>query len=292
MRLAVTHRTHYAYTAQVSASYGEVRLFPRHLPYQQVLSSDVVVVPRPTDLRERTDYFGNRCAYFAVLDDHFQLDVTARSVVTVQRRDEPGSGPPWEQVRDAAAAGDGYVATGVREFALDSPLVPTSEGLRELAQASFRSGRPIVEALRDLSARVNESFEFKPGMTSVTTTVDEVLRQKVGVCQDFAHLVIGALRSLGLPARYVSGYLETRPPPGEQRLRGADVSHAWAAAWAGPLGWVEVDPTNDLAVSEHHITTAWGRDYGDVTPLKGVIFTDGPTERPKVEVDVERIADS
>jgi transglutaminase-like putative cysteine protease len=172
---------------------------------------------------------------------------------------------------------------------LDSPLASTSAVLEEYARPSFPSGRPAIAAFQELATRIHHDFTYEPGSTTVRTTVDEVFAGRKGVCQDFAHLAIGCLRSMGLAGRYVSGYLETRPPPGRPRLVGADVSHAWASIFVSPVGWVDVDPTNDRLVDDHYVTTAWGRDYGDVPPLKGVIFTEATEHELEVMVDVERL---
>jgi transglutaminase-like putative cysteine protease len=176
-----------------------------------------------------------------------------------------------------------------RQFCLDSPLAASSLGLAEYGRASFRAGRPVLDALEDLAQRIYTDFAYTPGATSVTTSAEEVLVKRSGVCQDFAHLAIGCLRSLGMAARYVSGYLETDPPPGRPRMQGADVSHAWASLFVPEAGWVDVDPTNNQLVNDRYITTAWGRDYGDVPPLKGVIFTEGTSHDLEVVVDVIRL---
>jgi transglutaminase-like putative cysteine protease len=195
---------------------------------------------------------------------------------------------PWEVVRDRTAepGDDGWEAT---DLLLDSPLVAASPALADYARVSFTPGRPVLEALLDLAQRIHTDFDYELGSTSVTTSVDEVLTARKGVCQDFAHLAIGCLRSLGLAARYVSGYLETVPPPGKARLQGADVSHAWAALWVPGSGWIDVDPTNQQFVKDRYVTTAWGRDYADIPPLKGVIFTKGLEHELDVVVDVVRL---
>ncbi len=289
----VTHRTRYRYAEEVAASYGLAHLLPRDTPGQVCRSARLDVVPTPDLVRERTDFFGNRALHFSLHEPHVELAVTATSVVEVT-----GTAPdlrvlaqrPWEDVRDTVRAGTDAALLDARTFVLDSPLVRSSARLRDWGATSFRPGRPVVEAVVDLCGRIHHDFTFEPGATDVSTTAEELLDDGRGVCQDFAHLMVGCLRSLGLPARYVSGYLETRPPPGEPRLQGSDVSHAWASIHLPVVGWFDLDPTNDLVVGDQHITTAWGRDYADVTPLKGVIFTDGTTEELAVEVDVVRAA--
>jgi transglutaminase-like putative cysteine protease len=286
----VTHRTTYRYEEPVSASYGQMHLLPRTADGQTCHTTRMAIDPGPTDLRERIDYFGNRAAFYAIHSEHTSLTVTTTSDVAVSRGglgllDVPG----WEEVRYRTASpapDDGWEPA---EFLLDSPLVAASPGLADYAGPSFAPGRPVLEALLDLAQRIHADFDYEPGSTSVTTTVDDVLAARKGVCQDFAHLAIGCLRSLGLAARYVSGYLETLPPPGRERLQGADVSHAWAALWVPGSGWVDVDPTNQQFVDDRYVTTAWGRDYADVPPLKGVIFTKGLEHELDVVVDVVRL---
>ncbi|HEY1969529.1 MAG TPA: transglutaminase family protein [Pseudonocardia sp.] len=319
MAYQVTHRTEYRYPAPVSASFGEVVMMPRDLPGQRCLRRSLTIEPRPRDLRERLDFFGNPTTYFAVLADHTRLSVTATSLVRVSGRglaesDRP-TGPRWEQARQQLRAGDigdtrakagpptgaptgakastradaDAGALDARQFVLDSPRVAASARLVEYAAESFRPGRPLLDSAVDLSSRIHQDFEFRPGATAVTTTIDEVLDRRAGVCQDFAHVAIGCLRSLGLAARYVSGYLETIPPPGKERLVGADVSHAWVSLYVPGTGWVDVDPTNDQLINDRYVTTAWGRDYSDVAPLKGVIYTDGEGHEMHVSVDVKPV---
>jgi transglutaminase-like putative cysteine protease len=273
----------------VSSSYGEVHLLPRELPRQQCLSRSLTVDPAPHDLRQREDYFGNRAAFFTIAAPHLQLSLTATSLVAVQ----PSTGDTslfgdvaWEAVRDAV----GEEAETV-DFALDSPLVAAGARLEAFAAPLFPPGRPVLEAVAELSHTIHDTFEYDPGATTVTTTLDEVLDRRAGVCQDFAHLLIGSLRSLGLAARYVSGYLETVAPPGKEKLVGADRSHAWVSVWVPDAGWVDIDPTNDRFVGDRYVTTGWGRDYRDVPPVKGVIFTAGQDHELHVSVDVERVAD-
>jgi transglutaminase-like putative cysteine protease len=230
--------------------------------------------------------------YFAVLRPHTKLTVTSTSEVEVTPR---ATGMPllgdtsWESVRDRLRAELSDDVIEAREFALESPLIAVSPGIREYAARSFPPGRAIAAAIVDLASRIHRDFAYKPGATSVTTTLDEVLDRREGVCQDFAHLAIACARSVGLAARYVSGYLETDPPPGRPKLQGADVSHAWMSVFVPDAGWIDIDPTNDQLVSDRYVTTAWGRDYGDVPPLKGVIFTEGSKNKLTVQVDVVAI---
>lgn len=290
----VAHETRYRYESEVSASYGELHLLPRDAPGQRTGSTAVAIEPPPHDLRHRVDHFGNRTGFFTVLSPHRSLVVRTTSLVEVDDRAEaaPVSAVPWEEVRDGLRPGGSAGGSEAAGFTLDSPLVARGERLAAWAAPSFPAGRPVVEALADLSARLHAGFAYEPGATTVTTTLEEVLDRAAGVCQDFAHVFIGCVRSMGLAARYVSGYLETAPPVGEERLQGADQSHAWASVWVPDLGWVDIDPTNDRFVGDRHVVTAWGRDYGDVTPLKGVIYTAGSGHDLEVAVDVERVSEA
>jgi len=291
MNYRITHRTQYIYNEPVSLCHNEARLLPREMDGQQCNQCRLMIDPAPTDLRERIDYFGNRVVFFAIEHPHEQLTVTASSDVVITRtprslRDRPQV--PWESVRDTLHSDSTPDGLEARQFVLDSPFSPASPELLTYARTSFPSNRPILDALEDLMHRIYQDFEFVPDATTVSTPLEEVLELRRGVCQDFAHLGIGCLRSLGLAARYVSGYIETLPPPGKPKLLGADASHAWFAAWVPGLGWLEYDPTNDLAPEERHIVIGWGRDYGDITPLKGVLFSSGKHEM-RVSVDVEPI---
>lgn len=294
MAYEVTHRTEYRYPSTVSSSFGEIVMLPRELAGQACLHSELTIEPAPHDLRERLDFFGNRTAYFAVLAPHTRLSVTATSLVRVHDRQVRPSAEaelPWERAREAWAQPLSDEALDASQFVLDSPLVASSEQLAEYAAPSFPPGGALLASVVDLSSRIHRDFEFLPGVTEVKTTIEEVFARRAGVCQDFAHVAIGCLRSLGLAARYVSGYLETRPPPGKARLAGADVSHAWVSVYVPGAGWADVDPTNDQLVNDRYVTTAWGRDYTDVPPLKGVIFTQGDVQDLRVSVDVIPVPD-
>ena len=252
----VTHRTEYEYETDVSHSYGQLHVLPREFPGQRCRSAGVVIVPEPEDYAERVDFFGNRVSFMSIHEPHRKLSVTATSVVEVDPRGavfSPGCQRPWEDVRAALGSPSCAERIDAVQFALDSPLVSASGEFADFAGGSFTGGRDLVEAVCDLSHRIHTEFAYKPGATSVTTPVDEVLRKREGVCQDFAHLAIACLRSIGLPARYVSGYLETDPPAGRPKLRGADASHAWLAVLVPGAGWIEVDPTNDQLVSNRYV---------------------------------------
>lgn len=284
----VVHRTEYRYESEVSSSYGELYVLPRDAPGQTCRSSQLRIEPEPHDYRERTDFYGNRAAYFSVLEPHTQLTVTAETTVDVARA---ASIPltvdqPWESIRDRVRVDPAEEAFDARGFLLESPKVVITPAVVAYAAESFPTGRPLTEALTELTSRIHADFAFAPGSTSVRTTLTELLNCRKGVCQDFAHLAVGCLRSVGLAGRYVSGYLETRPPPGRTRLVGADVSHAWASVFVPDAGWIDIDPTNDQLVSNRYVVTAFGRDYGDVSPLTGVIYTDSKKNELHVSVDV------
>lgn len=284
MKYRVAHTTAYHYDAEVCGSYGQLHLQPRPAAAQRCQRTEVMIEPAPDDYRERSDFFGNRTSYFEIRAPHRSLFVSSTSWIEVEVGARQAavdalrsSGRPWE----AARAED-------LEFVLDSRLVSASDALAAYGAESFRPGRPVVEAVEELTSRIYHDFAFRPGATRVTTTAEEVLANREGVCQDFAHLAIGCLRSLGLSARYVSGYLETIPPPGKARIQGADVSHAWASLGVAGHGWVDFDPTNNQLVNDRYVVTAWGRDYADVPPLMGIIFTEGTKHDLEVLVDVVR----
>lgn len=282
----VVHTTRYEYGEVVSLCHCQGRLAPRTLPGQIVRRSQMSVNPAPTGFVERDDFFGNRALFFSVEGPHDSLKVTCTSDVELTPSPPPPleASAPWESARMEAWRGTAAEDCEVRPFALDSPAVPLADALEEYARPSFPPQRPVLTGAADLMARIHREFTYCPEATTVATPVLEVLRKKCGVCQDFSHLALGCLRALGLAARYVSGYLETAPPPGKQRLVGADASHAWLAVFAPGTGWVDFDPTNNQIPQGQHITVAWGRDYGDVAPLQGVVLGGG---RHDVEVSVD-----
>jgi len=294
VRLAnsVTKHTVEIPVSPVTPSYGLLHLLPRDLPGPNVPGHGRPH-PEPDDDRERTDFFGNRVAYFAIPSPHRRLTVTAESTVVVGDRQGTvglSATRPWETVRDHPAVALGP-ELDARYYVLDSALVATSAQLADDARPSFSPGRRFLDAVADLTARIHADFDYEPGSTSVSTPLAEVFEQRTGVCQDFAHLGIGCLRSLGLAARYVSGNLETQPPPGRRTLAGADVSHAWVSVFVPGSGRVDVDPTNNQFVNDRYVTTAWGRDHSDVPPLTGVIYTEGKTNKLKVAVDVVPVSE-
>ena len=272
----------------MTVSHHLARLAPRTMTHQRCPWHELKIDPVPVGRSLYVDAFGNPTVYFEIEGKHEALDVTARSFVEVLPTEphDPGSTPPWERVRDACCEVKLTPGSDAGMYRFASPMVPVGLEFGNFALPDFTPGRPVLEAALALTARIFHNFRFDPRATDVTTPVDEVLRKRAGVCQDFAHLQLAALRSLGVPARYVSGYLETAPPPGMARLIGADASHAWVSVFCGDeAGWIDVDPTNNLMPNERHITVAWGRDYSDVSPLRGVTLGAGD-QRLSVAVDV------
>ena len=287
MRYQVIHRTEYEYRSGVSVSQHMLHLRPRVTERQRVDAFQLAVEPPIGVSNVHEDFYGNLVDIFSIDTPHKTLVVTSTSRVEVTSPEfpEPGSTPPWERARDAAMTelSDGRPI----EFLYDSTKIAQSATFRDYALKSFTPGRPLLSALLDLVNRMYREFRFDPKATNTTTPIEEAFTKKRGVCQDFAHIGIACLRSLGLPARYVSGYLETVPPPGKARLAGSDASHAWLSVWCPGLGWVDADPTNNLLPGDRHVTIGWGRDFGDVSPIRGVAVGGGD-HTLKVGVDVLR----
>jgi transglutaminase-like putative cysteine protease len=284
----VHHVTSYAYRTPVVLGAHLAHLRPRELPFQRVLSAALHVEPAPSWRRDGSDHFGNPATWLFLDVAHPSFGVRAEAVVEVCFPDPPAPAatPAWEVVTQAVWGG-GPAAWQAAEFVFDSPHAPASAEAAAYAAASFPAGRPVLAGLLELNQRIREDVTFRAGVTSTSTSVHEVLRRREGVCQDFAHLMISALRGLGLPARYVSGYIRTYAPPGGRRRLGADQSHAWVGCWLGPEhGWVDLDPTNGLVVKDEHVVLAWGRDFSDATPLRGVILG-GAEHHLSVEVKLE-----
>ncbi|MEM1097543.1 MAG: transglutaminase family protein [Planctomycetota bacterium] len=277
MRYAVRHETEYRYSEPVTLEHASVHLRPREMPHQQLLESAIDVAPAPLVRQDHADYFGNPETRFSIEGPHDRLLVTATSRVDVAQRPAVAldESLPWETLRDALRTDVSPAALDAYQFTFDSPLAAGWPDFRPYVTESFAEGRPIFRAAADLTRRIHADFTFDPTATDVTTPVGQVFTQRRGVCQDFAHFMIACLRTLGLPARYVSGYVRTEPPPGQPRLVGADASHAWVSVFDIQTGWIDLDPTNDCIVGTSHVTVAWGRDYGDVTPVKGVILGGG-----------------
>ena len=291
VRYRITHTTDYEYTGLVGHSYNEARLIPRECRHQQLISAHLEITPKETDFRLREDFFGNKIAYFAITEPHSTFTVTAISEVEVfgnDRQLDLSRSTSWEEVKDILKRDKHTEVLDARQYTLDSPYIITSPDLAAYAQPSFAPGRPLFEAVHDLMQRIHNDFTFDPKFTTLSTPVNTVLEHRRGVCQDFAHLAIGCVRSYGLAARYVSGYIETLPPPGQEKLVGSDASHAWFSVYLPNVGWMDFDPTNNQIPGDQHIVVAWGRGYGDVTPLKGVVFG-GLDHELKVSVDVARL---
>jgi transglutaminase-like putative cysteine protease len=286
MLYRVRHVSTYDYGHPVDLGAHMLHLTPRALPWQKIISASVSATPTPSRCETGRDCFGNDVTWLFLDQPHPRFEATLEALVDVAAPAPPPASetPSWSGVASAAKAGgrDGFEAA---EFIFDSPLAPAGRDVRDYAAQSFPGRRPILEALLDLNTRIKREFSFKPGATTVGTPVREVLAQKAGVCQDFSHLMIAGLRALGLPARYVSGYIRTHPKPGEKRRPGSDVSHAWVGCWMGPRhGWIDLDPTNGLVIADEHVVLGWGRDFNDVSPLRGIILGGGEHD---VEVSVD-----
>jgi len=270
MKLSVLHRTTYRYASTVSTSHHDARLAPRPSEQQRVHSFDVSVTPAPSLIRRRVDYFGNRVLHFDLSEPHQKLEVVASSTVEIDPASFPvlRSSPSWEAVAQRLRDDRRRDVLDACQLSFDSPHVPRAALYAEYAAPSFTPGRSLVEAVRDLTRRIHREFEYDPTATDIST-----------------HFMLACLRSLGLGARYVSGYLLTRPPPGVPKLVGADASHAWVSVWVPDHGWLDTDPTNDVEPRDEHVTLAYGRDFSDVTPLRGVILGGG-SHQLEVAVDV------
>ncbi|MCV7289539.1 transglutaminase family protein [Mycolicibacterium wolinskyi] len=282
----ITHRTVYRYSDDVTSSYGRGYLTPRDLPWQRCLAHELLIDPEAADSSTSRDAYGNLSSYFHVTERHRTLSITSHSVVEV---DAPApdqytgasAKAPWELARPVGA--DGALAA---EFTMDLQPPEITDAVRDYAAPSFGPGRPLIEVLGDLTSRIFTDFTYRSGSTTVSTQVAEVLQAREGVCQDFARLAIACLRANGLAASYVSGYLATDPPPGKERMIGVDATHAWASVWTPQNQWLALDPTNDQMVDERYIVAGFGRDYADVPPLRGIIYTDSDSSAIEVAVDV------
>jgi transglutaminase-like putative cysteine protease len=284
----IIHRTTTSYRHPVSVGKHVACLRPRPAPGQQLLRNEVYIEPAPASVTDRVDYFGNQLSFFTIEEPHKELVVEARSEVRVDEDTLPQGAMPWEEAVRLLPSGRSAGAFTAYEFSFESPRIKTRPEFAAYALESFTPQRSLMESLLDLTARIHSDFRFDPKVTNVRTTTDEVFRKRRGVCQDFAHFQIACLRSLRLPARYVSGYLRTHPPPGKPRLVGADASHAWVSVYSPGEGWIDLDPTNNVLPSSGHVTLAWGRDYGDVSPLYGVI-QGGGDHILNVAVDIDEI---
>ncbi|MDO9212535.1 MAG: transglutaminase family protein [Methylococcales bacterium] len=312
MKYRITHTTYYRYSQPVGLCQNEARLQPRNFWRQQCHNSRFDIQPTPTDFREWLDFFGNHVTYFAIQQPHTQLTVTAVNEVTIfprQNNSDLTNRITWEQARNVlqemplqgqTQSQQGQSQTQLsnqeqilelldaKQYVLDSPMITVMPELADYAQSSFQANRPLVDVVHDLMQRIYREFTYDPSFTTIATPLSDVLRHRRGVCQDFAHLAIGCLRAYNIAARYISGYVETVPEAGKQRLVGADASHAWFSVYIPNTGWLDFDPTNNTVPLDQHITLAWGRDYADVTPLKGIAFGGGQ-HTLSVSVDVLRL---
>jgi transglutaminase-like putative cysteine protease len=297
MRFDVSHRTTYSYRLPVAQSCHVLHLGPRGARWQTPLKHGLLINPAPATQNEITDYFGNSAILLRIEEEHHELVVHARSTVDVIPPPawDLAAASPWEAVARLGSQATGAAPPQSNQFDIDvlqftcrSRHTPVNREIAQFARRYFVPGRPILAGAMDLTVAMYREFRFDPEATDVSTPIMRVLELKRGVCQDFAHLAIAALRSLGLPARYVSGYLLTRPAAGQLKLKGADASHAWLSVWAPETGWVDFDPTNGIIPSGEHITVAWGRDYEDVCPIGGVLLGGGD-QRMTVSVDVEPV---
>lgn len=288
----ITHRTYYEYAAPVSVSHHVARLEPRVTAAQSCPAFKLEIFPRPAHRRSQPDYFGNQLCFFTIQEVHSHLEVITHSRVRVQppRACAGADSPLWEEVAKLFRDPVSPEVVSPYEFVFDSPQVRASREFADYAAESFRPETPILEGAADLTRRIFKDFKYDPKATTVATPLEEVWKKRRGVCQDFAHLALACTRSLGLPSRYVSGYLRTHAPPGQARLVGADASHAWFAIFCPGAGWVDFDPTNNVRPAAEHITVAYGRDFGDVSPVAGIL-TGGGSHAVKVSVDVNPLTE-
>ena len=297
MLYSLSHTTRYKYDGFVTYCHNIATLKPRNIPGQKLLDYTLEITPQPSEISEKIDFFGNTITRFSIQQQHSELKVIAKSKILRENLSISEKGDLANEKKitliEALAAlketsPDIFEA---RQFTLESALVSKiSPEIKAYAEESFRPERSIYEASYELMQRIFIDFDFVSGFTNVATPIHEVMKERKGVCQDFAQIAIACVRAVGIPARYVSGYIETLPPEGQEKLIGADASHAWFSVFVPKYGWVDFDPTNNVIPHEQHITVGWGRDYYDVPPLKGVIYSSGKN-RMKVSVDLRRITD-
>ncbi|MHA4809779.1 transglutaminase family protein [Flavitalea flava] len=300
MTYHITHNTTYTYFEPVSLCHNVLRLVPRNTDGQYCLNATVRIFPEPDTLHEYTDFFGNKVIYFSIEKEHAQLTVHVHSEMEKKAKgsreinlfDQTNVGTVRQSLMEVGQKAGMQVsglqeAGEIKQYVFETPMTAWNDEIEAYARVSFRPGRPVLEAATELMRRIFSDFRFTPGFTTVSTPVAEVMRERKGVCQDFAHLAIACVRSVGLPARYVSGYIETLSPPGVEKLIGVDASHAWFSVYISHLGWIDLDPTNNVLPGDQHITIGWGRDYADIAPLKGIIISSG-SHGLAVSVDVRR----
>jgi transglutaminase-like putative cysteine protease len=271
MRYSIDHKTIYTYLEAVSVCHNILRLVPRDTGRQVCKGVTVRIHPEPDSLQEYEDFFGNKVIYFSIEKEHGELTVVVHS-----------------EIEKREVAGEEIALEDVSQYVFATPMTAGGPEIEVYARVSFQPGRPVLEAGLDLMRRIYTDFEFTPGFSTVSTPLSVVMGERKGVCQDFAHLAIACVRSVGLPARYVSGYIETISPPGVEKLMGVDASHAWFSLYIPHIGWADLDPTNNVIPGDQHITIGWGRDYSDIAPMKGVILSSG-SHGLSVSVDMRRL---
>lgn len=290
MQYRVNHITEYKYQELVNTAHNRLCLVPLNLPEQKCLTSEIKILPVPDETEYRTDFFGNTILFISIYKEHQKLEIISESTIDILPKIQvslaANSPLQWSEIKSVIAQRDEYA--DVSQYLLPSHYVPNSLAIKKFAEECFPPGETLWNACHLLMKKIFTSLKFTPGFTTINTPVEEVVKSRKGVCQDFAHLMIACLRNMGVPARYVSGYLETFPPPGKEKLVGSDASHAWVAVYFPEIGWVEFDPTNNLLPAENHVIVAFGRDYFDVAPLKGIIFSSG-NQQVEVKVDVTRM---
>ncbi|MCB0666999.1 MAG: transglutaminase family protein [Saprospiraceae bacterium] len=290
MMYRVEHKTVYEYDNAASAGHNIVYQKPLNTNFQQLVRHQYIISPTPEVIEERMDFFENNYAYFSLEMAHKKLSVISRSEVEINsppwQKISPESTKDWQEVVRFLSTTE--ATNDVRQFCLESTLVYEIPGMQEYIKEIFQPGKPILLAMSEFNSKIHRDFKYRSGYTDISTPMEELFKDRIGVCQDFAHFSIGCLRSIGLAARYVSGYIETIPPPGKKKLKGADASHAWIAIYVPDWGWIEFDPTNNMLVDQQHIRVATGRDFKDVVPLKGIVYSSGGHDL-KVEVDVQKI---
>lgn len=289
MPYRLRHRTAYEYETDVSVAHHLLRLTPPTNRRQHCREHELRFDPQPKCLQRYTDYYGNATLFLTMEGVHRGWQITAQSLVELEpfAPPQPRDTPPWESVPALLESGQAPDYGPAAEFRFSSPLIHCRAEYADYARVSFAPDRPILEAAIDLTRRIHADFQFDPKATHVATPIEQAFRERRGVCQDFAQIQIACLRSLGIPARYVSGYLETQPPPGQPKLAGADASHAWVSVYCPGPGWIDLDPTNNCLPADRHIVVAYGRDFSDVSPVRGVIVGGGH-HTLHVAVDVTR----
>jgi transglutaminase-like putative cysteine protease len=291
MKYKIKHITEYNYQKSVSLCHNRLCLFPSDLANQECLSSDIKISPEPDEISYRTDFFGNNILFFSIYKEHSKLKIISESVVQINNLlfvDMAMNSPlMWKDVRSKIIKSP-ELAEEITQYTVPSTYVPYSDTIKEFAQDCFSQENSLWNVCNSLMQKINTTIKFTPGFTTINTPVETVVKAKKGVCQDIAHLMIACLRNFGLPARYVSGYIETLPPPGKEKLVGTDASHAWVSVYFPDIGWIDFDPTNCLLPSYQHIIIGYGRDYQDIAPIKGIVFSSGE-QNLKVQVDVQRL---